>query len=237
MVKRVLRRLRRFLGRQQRSREPIRVADLLKLHAYLDQRSSKDIAFWAAILTAWWGMLRKANVTTQAAELDLVRDLSASSVTFSERDCELVVKHSKTNQFGDRIQRVFLPKLPVGGLEAICPYRALKQQLAANLVDQAPGPVHLFATRLANGWTALTASGFDGRLRSLCAAAGFSPRAFTGHGQRRGGATTAMQLGVPLPVIKQLGDWKSGSVFRYLSVQDSDARAAVHGLARRLSAL
>uniref|UniRef100_A0A1I8FX77 RNase H domain-containing protein n=1 Tax=Macrostomum lignano TaxID=282301 RepID=A0A1I8FX77_9PLAT len=231
MVKLVLRGLRRCLSRQQRSREPFRVADLLKLHAHLDQRLKSDIAFWAAVLAAWWGMLRKANVTTQSGQLDLWCDLAASSIVFSEYDCELTVRHSKTNQFGDRVQRVFLPKLPDGSLGVLCPFRALERQLRTNRIGQAPRPVHLFSTWSSAGWLPLTASRFDSRLRSLCTSAGLSPREFTGHGLRRGGATAAMQLGVPLPMIKKLGDWKGNSVFRYLSVRDSDARAAVHGLA------
>ncbi|PAA84308.1 hypothetical protein BOX15_Mlig028869g1 [Macrostomum lignano] len=236
MVK-LVRGLRRCLSRQQRSREPFRVADLLKLHAHLDQRLKSDIAFWAAVLAAWWGMLRKANVTTQSGQLDLWCDLAASSIVFSEYDCELTVRHSKTNQFGDRVQRVFLPKLPDGSLGVLCTFRALERQLRTNRIGQAPRPVHLFSTWSSAGWLPLTASRFDSRLRSLCTSAGLSPREFTGHGLRRGGATAAMQLGVPLPMIKKLGDWKGNSVFRYLSARDSDARAAVHGLARRVGAL
>lgn len=45
------------------------------------------------------------------------------------------------------------------------------------------------------------------------------------HSMRKGGATTALQVGVPVEQIKLQGRWKSDAVFRYLKVTDAQAKS------------
>ena len=47
-------------------------------------------------------------------------------------------------------------------------------------------------------------------------ALGIPPDRYSGHGLRRGGATFALQCGLPVDLLKIQGDWKSNCVERYL---------------------
>ena len=47
---------------------------------------------------------------------------------------------------------------------------------------------------------------------------GFDPKLFAGHSFRRGGAFFAYQAGVPIELIKTLGDWRSDTILIYLAI-------------------
>ena len=47
---------------------------------------------------------------------------------------------------------------------------------------------------------------------------GYDSSSYAGHLFRRGGASFAFQVGVPLELIKIMGDWKSNAVSLYLTV-------------------
>ena len=47
---------------------------------------------------------------------------------------------------------------------------------------------------------------------------GYDPAKYADHPFRRGGASYAFQVGVPLELIKITGDWKSNAVSLYLTV-------------------
>ena len=73
---------------------------------------------------------------------------------------------------------------------------------------------HLFA--FSDG-TSLTYSMFQERLRSaLVGAKVNSPHLFSSHSYRRGGTMFSFLCGVPLELIKVLGNWKSNAFLRYL---------------------
>ena len=59
---------------------------------------------------------------------------------------------------------------------------------------------------------------FINKLRDSFQSLGLSPGLYAGHSFRRGGAIHAFQAGVPVELIKMLGDWKSDSVQLYLTV-------------------
>ena len=55
-------------------------------------------------------------------------------------------------------------------------------------------------------------------LRSHLASLGFDPKLFAGHSLRRGGASFAYHSGVPIELIKALGDWRSDTILIYLTM-------------------
>ncbi|TMC15853.1 MAG: hypothetical protein E6J34_20850, partial [Chloroflexi bacterium] len=55
------------------------------------------------------------------------------------------------------------------------------------------------------------------RLHCLLRDAKFDPTNFSGHSFRRGAASTALEAGLSVHDIMQLGRWKSDSVQRYFS--------------------
>ena len=57
-------------------------------------------------------------------------------------------------------------------------------------------------------------------MRKICP--DINPRAWNGISLRKGGATSAMRVGVPGEVIQKLGHWKSNAYERYISTNTHD---------------
>ena len=55
-------------------------------------------------------------------------------------------------------------------------------------------------------------------LRRHLASLGFDPKLYAGHSFRRGGASFAYHSGVPIELIKALGDWRSDTILIYLTM-------------------
>lgn len=58
-------------------------------------------------------------------------------------------------------------------------------------------------------------AGWNSMIQRLFTGAGFPARAYSGHSFRAGGATDLFALGVPYPVVKKAGRWKSDAALRY----------------------
>ena len=55
-------------------------------------------------------------------------------------------------------------------------------------------------------------------LRDHLSLIGIDPKLYAGHSFRRGGASFAYQSGVPIELIKALGDWRSDTILIYLTM-------------------
>ena len=64
---------------------------------------------------------------------------------------------------------------------------------------------------------------------------GVPPDLYGTHSFRRGGASFALEAGVPLDTISLLGDWKSDAMFLYLHMPLSQRVAAQRVMASHLS--
>ena len=66
--------------------------------------------------------------------------------------------------------------------------------------------------------TFLTYRSFLSKLGECLSRLGFPTGMYASHSFRRGEASFAFQSGVPVELIKMLGDWKSDAVLLYLTV-------------------
>ena len=62
----------------------------------------------------------------------------------------------------------------------------------------------------------LIATKFVSKLRQCLAQLGYPANQYSGHSFRRGGASLALQCGLPVDLIKFQGDWNSNAYERYL---------------------
>ena len=76
------------------------------------------------------------------------------------------------------------------------------------------------STGLTNLYPTLTPSynHFVSKLRDLLTGIGLNPKSYAGHSFRRGGASFAYLSGVPVELIKALGDWRSDTILIYLTM-------------------
>ena len=59
---------------------------------------------------------------------------------------------------------------------------------------------------------------FTSKLQLILSELGFQASAYAGHSFRRGGASFAYSAGVPIELIKVLGEWQSDAVLLYLTI-------------------
>jgi hypothetical protein len=239
-----IRGLKRTLGSDRREKEALMPVHLLAIREtlQLDGRPSRrDVAFWAAILVGYYGMLRKANLVVPAGmPVSKRRDLHGGSVIVHDDTIEVRICASKSNQFSVRCHPIFLTSMSSaeGGQHPLCPVSALNRQLAVNSIISSSNSVHLFAVHEGSHvWRSLTPADFDRQLRSALEKANLQHLGFTGHSLRKGSATAAYRSGVSQVGIMRLGDWRSAAVTRYIRADHSDNLVTARQLAEGISSM
>lgn len=189
---------------------PVTVPLLFAMSALVDRSNAEDVVVWAAILIAFFGMLRKSNlVPDSAGSFDDKKQLCRNDVSFSKEGIVLDIKWSKTLQFAQKILPV--PILAVPG-SLVCPVKAYR-----NMCKLVRGSGEQPAFMLPNKQP-LTYRVFQFRFRQWVHGAGWDAQLFSTHSLRRGGATLAFNAKVPGEMIKLQGDWASDAYLQYCTI-------------------
>jgi hypothetical protein len=165
---------------------PISIPLLKDIHNLLDLTNSADLAFWLACLLAFYGLLRKSTLLPVSASVigrkyiccgDVV-DLTLGSFV-------LTIRHTKSNQFGQRIL-----KLPFVACvnPVLCPVRQLLSHLGRNQLHQ-DSPICNYVQ--GGREVTLTHKSFVDRLKHCVASSGRNSALYSGHSFRRGGLLSA----------------------------------------------
>ena len=200
---------KRFFGASHKKKLPITTAILLK-DGLVDLSSSLDVTFWACCLVAFFSLFRKSNQLVKSmSSFDPSIHLCRKDALFSVDGVSLTVRWSKPMQYKQRVQHIRLPRIPSSPL---CPAYALVLSLHR---CSTPPFAPLFSYLGPCGWLPLSASLFQRKLSQCLATLQFNPAEYSGNRFRRGGATFALECGLPVDVIKAQGDWASNSYERY----------------------
>lgn len=240
MVALTLKGVRRMQGDTLPKRKlPVTIHLLASMRLKLQPRSLSALSFWAACLTLFFCCLRKAHVTVKGAPNNQTMRLSDLSLRTLGR-MVVSIRHTKTRQFnsslGSAILQYLLPQVEHSSL---CPTAALTEYLLAaepHLAHDAP-LFNEFHTQ-PDGSVAvqpLRYSVFLSTLKGLIARTGLDPALYAGQSFRRGGATFALNAGVPETVIRAMGDWKSDVWRDYVSATAQLRERASFSLARAVS--
>ncbi|VDI59236.1 Hypothetical predicted protein [Mytilus galloprovincialis] len=217
LVSNVLKGARRVLGDVNTAKLPITPKILFKIFAIISFNDTKDVAFWAACLVAFFSFFRKSNLLTPSVnDFDPDRHLSRHNVFFREDGVLLRISKSKTIQFAERCLDIPLPAIKNSPL---CPSQALLLNFKMVPAVQTPSPAFLYQN--GEDTIPLTYAVFLARLKTVLSIIGFDASLYSGHSFRRGGATFAFQCGVPGELIQSQGDWKSDAYKGYLDPSPS----------------
>lgn len=212
-VSSILKGVRRVKGDSSSQKLPITLDILKQIFLKLDLRNSFDRAFWAACLVGFFSFFRKSNLLIQSHILfDPKRHLCASDAQFTADGAVLTVRWSKVIQFRERILHIPLPKI---GNSPFCPSTALLHLNLENPICPIPVPLIRYCSPGASN-VPLTHKLFTQKLHICLAACGFHASMYSGHSFRRGGASYALECGLPVDLIKLQGDWNSNAYERYL---------------------
>ena len=194
---------------EPRTRLPITI-DLMRQLQTLFSRKPHNyhyIMLWAACCTAFFGLLRCGEFTTQGPYDPQVhlsfKDLAVDNKR-SPTYIRLCIKQSKTDRFRHG-NFVYLGKTD----SEVCPVQAILQYLSVR--GATPGP--LFLSEHQKPLTrAMFSSALSSRLREL----GLQASLYNTHSFRIGGATSAKEAGIPDVYVKKLGRWRSDVYQRYV---------------------
>ncbi len=190
--------IRREMGYLQKGKTPLLLPEIVAMLDAQDETLS-GIRNRALLLVGFAGCLRRSELVG----LD-IRDCS-----FSEDGVVLLLRKSKTDQYGEGIQKA----IPYGMNADTCPVRALKAWLSALGVSD--GPVFRGVTRGQKiRDSRLTAQSVALVVKAALRKAGIDPREYSGHSLRSGFATQAAIFGVDERAIMEQGAWKSATMAR-----------------------
>lgn len=220
--------IQRCLGTPPKQKLPITPQLLYKLKSTLSN-STMDKAFWCACLIAFFGFFRKSTLLPKSYS-NIKHCLLVKDVTFDTDIAYIRVRHSKTNQFG---QRVLVIPFATGWPSELCPVKALKDMLGDSMLDDDNVPLFTFS-RAKSTPSFIDYNMFIKSLKSSLLKAGVNPEDYSGHSFRRGGCSYAISLGLPHHIVKLRGDWKSNCYERYIHINNvtnvTASRALMKGL-------
>lgn len=212
-------------------KSPLTEQMLLDRERRVDSRDVKQTRDFAMILLAFGSFLRRGELVELRCDdvkiegFDL-KDPGTSAIPAEIRDEKviwLLIRSSKTNptkralnDTPDRWETVIVG--PNRRHPAICPLLWLRRWrvLAQN---RWPKRTRLFCQvvkTVGKGGSDLSPSTFAHIVKELAASLGFDPVEFAGHSTRRGATTAAIQRGIELRLISQMGRWKSDAVLLYV---------------------
>ena len=231
-VQSVLSGIKRIHGTPPQPCLPITVNLLLGIRSLLNLSNSFHASFWAICLTSFFGLFRKSHL------LPCSGPKFCSKKQFTRRDFvptahgfSVHVRWSKTIQLGQRTLWVPLVAQPNSRL---CPVAAIRQAFSLTPLAGLDSQVFCWYNSDTHANAVLTYKGFMLCMKQLLVKLGVPADRYGTHSFRRGGATFALESGVPLDVISIMGDWKSDALFLYLHMPFSQRLAAQRVIASHL---
>lgn len=215
-LKSLLTGIRRAKGEPPRQKLPITPQLLLQIHSKLNLTYSIDASFWAICLVAFFGMFRKSHLLpVSGSSFTPSKQLTKNDFTFYPWGMLLTIRWSKTIQFRERVVQIPLPRIPNSPL---CPVEASTKAFRFTIQSSSASQAFNWLDHSALQINTFTYRTFTTKLRAILSDFGLSARDYAGHSFRRGGASFAYQSGVPIELIKGLGDWRSDAVLLYLTI-------------------
>ena len=205
----ILKGAKRVLGNPIRRKLPIRPTPqiLRGIFSTLNLGNSFDLC-----LLAFFSFLRKSNLlSSSVTDFDPSRHLCRQDITFHKDGATICLRKTKTIQFNQRQLAIPLPRIPNPPL---CPSCTLL--MLSKIVQHQPHPSSVFLYMRNNAVVPLTYPKFLHRLHQSLCALGIDSHNYSGHSFRRGGASFALECGVPGELIQAQGDWKSDAYKAYL---------------------
>ena len=177
---------------------------LIKLQAVIHFDNDKELIVWSSLVTGFNIVVCKSNITPLKRVHDSVHNVMRSDVRYDEGVMVIMLRWSKTNQFGETSSESTL----IGDNNSpICPVRWLLY-----MMEQIPaqGFHNLFSYRGKHGSVVpITYRDLMTYMRSWLDKIGEDSKQFSSHSLRRGATTHAHTAGIPEVEIQRLGNWNS----------------------------
>ena len=195
---------------------PITPDILMRIHSMLNMHSSFDASFWAIFLVSFFGMLHKSHLLASSpGSVDTSQHLVRSDFQAFPWGYLVAICWSKTIQFQEKVVQLPLPIIPESPL---CPATAIKRAMSFTCQSTPTSQAFLFLSSPGLQLKTFTYPMFLNKLRTILHSLGLPAKDYACHSFHKGEASFAFQAGIPVELIKILGDWHSDTVLLYLTV-------------------
>ena len=204
--------IRQALRHKVKRAEPMTNELLEKILKVVKLHDDKEFATWVTMLSCYCLMVRKSNLVPLSQVHDMVHNVTRSDIRYDAGVMVIVIRWSKTNQFGDDPMKI---PIIADKTNELCPVHwilHLTQRIPAHR-DQ-----NLFCYhKQGKGLVPVTYRNLMEYMRKWLKLVGVQePTRFSSHSLRRGACTTAFDLQIGETAIMRMGFWKSQCYKNYI---------------------
>lgn len=215
------------LGSEVRQKVALTPRQLLKMYIFVSLGDPFQRACWAAIIFSFRTLLRKSNFLLDSSNY-APHLVDRKDITFFPGGLSVRVSTSKTDRSGGNPTRIVLYESNQRPLCAV-------SWIRSHFSETPAPPSGIFVKPSAKEFVPLMYNDVLKYLKSLVEFIGLDPGDAGLHSLRRSGASYLNAIGVSLPDIKLLGNWKSNAVFEYVKCSDERMRSIQWSFANSLS--
>lgn len=214
------------LGSEVKQKIALTPQELVSMYIFVSLGDQFQKACWTAIIFSFRTLLRKSHFLKDSST-HTPHLISRKDISFFPGGLSVLVATSKTDRSGGSPTKIVLYETQQRPLCAVSWIR--------NHFAETPSPAEgLFVKPSAGTYVPLMYKDVLNYLQSLVGLIGLDPHDAGLHSLRRSGASYLNAIGVSLPDIKLLGNWKSNAVFEYVKCSDERMKSIQWNFARSL---
>ena len=217
-----LRGVRKTLGDAPNHKLPMSSELLTKIFHCLDFNRQRDIVVWAAAIVMFSCMFRVSNVLATPSTFDPSKHLRRSDITLSSTGAFIKIRWSKTIQFHERQLLFPLPRIP-GSI--LCPTQAIALAFAKSTTAPMDGPAFVYPSH--QSFIPLMPKLFTTVIKQCLVSLKAPAHLYASHSFRRGGVSAAFKAGVPIDLIRVIGDWQYDAYMAYITLSQQAIKQAI----------
>lgn len=186
---------------------------LLQMYAHISVLDLFETSCWASIVFSFRTLLRKSNFLPDNLDYN-PHLISRKDIEFIPEGLVVHVTTSKTDRSGGNPFKIVVYETT--GQQPLCAVSWLKSHFKST-PELGLG---MFVKQSSKGFVPLMYKDVLKFLKELVTYIGLDPQDAGLHSLRRSGASYLNAIGVSLPDIKLMGNWRSNSVFDYIKCSD-----------------
>lgn len=215
------------LGSEVHQMVALTPSQLLEMYLFVSLGNQFDRVCWTAIIFSFRTLLRKSNFLPDSSNYT-PHLINRSDISFGHDHMTVRVSTSKTDRSGGKPNKIVVYKTDQ---RPLCAFSWVQ-----NHFDSTPAPdVGLFVKSRQDSYEPLMYKNVLNYLQNLVTCIGLNPHDAGLHSLRRSGATYLNSIGVALPDIKILGNWRSNAVYEYIKCSDERMSTIQRTVAKSLN--
>lgn len=198
--------LRHKLGDSVKQSQALTAKQLCDMYAYLNAKDMRELLMWGVLVVSFRTLLRKSNIVPDTYIEQPGHVIRRRDVRFTDYGICLYVHSSKTLKYKEKVLEIPIVEIADSPLCAVRWIRLALMQCPAGDND----PIFMYSKKPILYKHVLEF------LKCLVSKIGLNPSVIGLHSLRRSGTQFLHSIGVPLPDIKSVGEWRSMAVLVYL---------------------